>query len=194
MGNGMENAGVLDAVNDMLMQSWRGRIELFPAWPSARNGSFSGLRARGAFIVSAQHCATRGLCGSSRIESLAGANCSLFWPYPSQPSVTEEVSGKLVAVDAGEDSTYHFRTNPGRTYLVAAPPPRPSPLASFSRTPGFLGGQPQQDVVICTSRESCPEEAAKACLSKSWCKGFAVCNAGKSSTAWCGGVKAQLYD
>lgn len=51
--NGLENAGVIDALSEMLMQSWRGYIELFPCWPSSKRGSFERLRARGAFIVSA---------------------------------------------------------------------------------------------------------------------------------------------
>lgn len=44
---------MIDALSEMLMQSWRGYIELFPCWPSSKSGSFERLRARGAFIVSA---------------------------------------------------------------------------------------------------------------------------------------------
>ena len=44
--NGMENAGLIDALNDMLLQSWRGYLEFFPCWPPSKSGSFARGDAR----------------------------------------------------------------------------------------------------------------------------------------------------
>lgn len=114
--NGMENSGVIDALNDMLMQSWRGYIELFPCWPASRPGAFARLRARGAFLVSAAFEPTPLSCGGGggsggigvknsggvngtvRILSEAGAKCGLRSPWSAGRAVTvrEEEGGKAV--------------------------------------------------------------------------------------------------
>ena len=66
--NGLENAGVIDALSEMLMQSWRGYIELFPCWPSSQTGSFERLRARGAFLVSATFDPASGASNSQKLS------------------------------------------------------------------------------------------------------------------------------
>jgi len=63
-------------VHDMLLQSWGGKIRVFPATPS-RWGEvrFQDLRTEGAFLVSAVREKGRTTC--IRIESLAGEPCVL---------------------------------------------------------------------------------------------------------------------
>ena len=53
-GGGVENVGLAQAVNDMLVQSSAGVIFLFPSWPVAERASFVTLRVKGAFLVSSE--------------------------------------------------------------------------------------------------------------------------------------------
>ena len=52
-GAWMESLGVLGVINEMLMQSWDGKVELFPCWPHRINAEFTTLRAEGALLISA---------------------------------------------------------------------------------------------------------------------------------------------
>jgi len=63
-------------VQEMLLQSHRGRLEVFPAIPASwRDVAFTGLRAQGAFLVSAERRAGR----TQRVEIVAekGGVCRL---------------------------------------------------------------------------------------------------------------------
>ena len=54
-GGGIENLnGIPGSINEMLMQSYNGKIRVFPSWPEKRDASFVKLRAYGAFLVSAE--------------------------------------------------------------------------------------------------------------------------------------------
>lgn len=53
MGIWFENFGLPAVVNECLMQSYTGTIQLFPNWPMSTDARFSTLRAVGAFLVSA---------------------------------------------------------------------------------------------------------------------------------------------
>ena len=70
-------AGVLDALNDMLLQSWRGYLQFFPCWPADKAGSFRGMRARGAFAVSASYGVVRqrGTVSDVQVFSESGVRC-----------------------------------------------------------------------------------------------------------------------
>jgi hypothetical protein len=62
------------ALQDMLLQSWGGKIRIFPGIPSHwKNAVFHDLRAEGAFLVSAGH--QDGTTRWARIKSLAGGPC-----------------------------------------------------------------------------------------------------------------------
>lgn len=52
-GGGTENVGIVQAVNDMLVQSNGKFIMLFPAWDRTQDASFSSLLVKGAVEVSA---------------------------------------------------------------------------------------------------------------------------------------------
>jgi hypothetical protein len=91
-GGGVENIGLSQAVNDLLLQSVHGTIRLFPAWPADEPASFTTLRAKGAFLVSAawdpkRHTAT----DVSITATVASPRVSLASPFP--PSVTTAVLG-----------------------------------------------------------------------------------------------------
>ena len=63
-------------VHDMLLQSWGGKIRVFPAVPSVwQDVCYEDLRTEGAFLVSAVR--KGGKTVHIRIESLAGEPCIL---------------------------------------------------------------------------------------------------------------------
>lgn len=63
-------------IHDMLLQSWGGKLRVFPAVPSSwKEISFKDLRTEGAFLVSATR--QGGKTTSIRIESLADEPCLL---------------------------------------------------------------------------------------------------------------------
>ena len=56
-GGGLEQVGATVAIDELLLQSHEGFIVLFPAWERGKGAaSFSTLRTRGAFLVSAYLC------------------------------------------------------------------------------------------------------------------------------------------
>lgn len=72
------NFGGTSGVTEMLLQSHAGQIDLLPALPAAwKSGSFSGLRARGAFVVD---CAWKdGKPTQVRIRSLKGLKPRVYF-------------------------------------------------------------------------------------------------------------------
>jgi alpha-L-fucosidase 2 len=63
-------------IQEMLLQSWDGRIRVFPAAPKAwPEASFAGLRAEGAFLVDAARHGGR--TAWIRVRSLKGEPCFL---------------------------------------------------------------------------------------------------------------------
>ena len=84
-GGGIETAGATIAVNEMLLQSWEGFLRFFPVWPSNESASFVGLRAVGAFVVSAAHLINTGP-GLPRVTNVTvlsevGHNCTVLSPW-----------------------------------------------------------------------------------------------------------------
>ena len=59
MAEGAETQGATQGVNDMLMSSYDGMLRLFSLWPASEDASFTQLRAKGGFIVSAELSASQ---------------------------------------------------------------------------------------------------------------------------------------
>jgi len=77
------NFAAAAGLQEMLLQSYSGTIRLFPAIPAGwRNASFKGLRAEGAFVVSAVR--TNGVVQSVQITADAGGLLSLEDPFGDQ--------------------------------------------------------------------------------------------------------------
>ncbi|TAM83175.1 MAG: hypothetical protein EPN47_06140 [Acidobacteria bacterium] len=67
------------AVNEMLLQSWGGKIRIFPSVPEAwRNVSFNDLRAQGSFLISAEM--VNGEITSASIASPKGGEANVVFP------------------------------------------------------------------------------------------------------------------
>ena len=102
------------AVTDLLLQSDGGAIRLFPAAPEDwRRASFKGLRAEGAFVVSAR--LENGALAEATLLSEKGGTCRLAG-LRGKPDVKDQ-AGAAAAVDfeAGKAS---FPTSPGLTYRL----------------------------------------------------------------------------
>jgi hypothetical protein len=118
-----EQAGALQGINDLMMQSYDGAIVFFPAGWDAGGSSFTSLRARGAFLVSASW-ANGAVDDGIAIVSEAGANCSFANPFPSSPVVHDAGTESAVPFAGAPSSSaagqiYTFPTSKGGRYAIA---------------------------------------------------------------------------
>jgi alpha-L-fucosidase 2 len=85
-----------EAVNLMLLQSFKGELSIFPSYPW-RDGVFEGLRAEGGFIVSSKMKDWK--IESIYIKSLYGNKCTLYLDNNINIiNVKNMINGKLVSV------------------------------------------------------------------------------------------------
>lgn len=106
------NLGVTAVVCELLLQSHDGGIELLPALPAAwAEGSVSGLRARGGFVVDLAW--ERGRLVEATITSTHGEPCRLL-----DPGLAVTGSGSPVATSPDPGGGQRFPTEVGATYVV----------------------------------------------------------------------------
>jgi alpha-L-fucosidase 2 len=102
-------------VQEMLIQSHTGIIHIFPAIPQSwKDVSFTSLRTRGAFLVSAQR--TGGNMGKVGIISETGGICKLKNPFGTTP-YNIKYSWKGEVKSEGEMMTIEFPKN-GKVELI----------------------------------------------------------------------------
>jgi len=109
-GGGIETcSGIPGMVNEMMLQSHRGVIRVFPVFPADERASFRRLRTCGAFLVSAG--IDRGTVGPVLVESERGRPCVIVNPWPGRAvavqrddAAAETVSGEVLRLPtrAGE--------------------------------------------------------------------------------------------
>lgn len=109
--HGIENCSVVpNTLDEMLCMSHGHVLRLFPVWPRERDAAFAGLRAWGAFLVSAE--SRGGVVGEVGIRSERGRRCVVENPWPGREVVVvrdgvaaETVSGTrlVLATCAGEE-------------------------------------------------------------------------------------------
>jgi hypothetical protein len=125
-GGGIEQAGATEAVNSALLQSQEGFLRLFPMVPMDETASFSTLRARGAFLVSARW-ARGAVVAPVAITAAATTtrNCSFlapWWPSATPPRVADAATNATVPSwpDAGAaaDGVFTFSAAPGGAYAI----------------------------------------------------------------------------
>ena len=126
------------AIHEMLLQSHGGTIRVFPALPGAwRNVAFAGLRAEGAFLVSAVR--RDGRVTTVRVESLKGEPARLRVDL-DQPVVSGSGAGRVkserrgewhVALRAGEFVELALRTASAADRAVAPIPHGPGAANPF---------------------------------------------------------------
>jgi alpha-L-fucosidase 2 len=105
------------SLQDMLLQSWGDKINVFPALPKAWDATvFHDLRAEGAFLVSAERKA--GQTRWVRVKSLAGEPCRI------KPGIVGEVkavvAGKPAALKPLANGLYELGLAKGEEALLYA--------------------------------------------------------------------------
>ena len=128
---GMESVGVLQAVADLMMQSTEPYIAVFPLYMPTSSLSFSRLRAKGGFVISAAWSNVTGLISGFEVHSEAGKPCSLRLPFAaSDISVKQQGVSKLfVAVErhATDARRFQFETDTNVTYEINCSHPKKHP-------------------------------------------------------------------
>ncbi len=99
------NFAAAAGVQEMLLQSHHGRIEVFPAVPDSwRDAAFTTLRAQGAFLVSAER--RNGATRRVEIQSERGGPCRLLLPWNGQEfSFAMQPGEKRVLTDESRQQT-----------------------------------------------------------------------------------------
>ena len=116
-GGGIETCGASLAVSEMLLQSHRGYLRFFPVWPRDQPARFGTLRARNAFLVSAE--LNEGVVENVEVLSEKGRDCTIVNPWPGKfPRVTEADDGKSVHTVAGASDKFTFSTRAGGRYRL----------------------------------------------------------------------------
>jgi hypothetical protein len=111
-------------IQSMLLQSWGGKIRLFPAAPAAwPDALFHNLRAEGAFLVSARRAG--GKTRWVRIESLAGEPCLVKPGFDGEPRVAN--GAQRAAIKPLGDGVYEVALAKGES-VVLSPGNDPHPV------------------------------------------------------------------
>lgn len=110
------NLGATSGISEMLIQSHMDYISLIPALPTAwSDGSFSGLKSRGNFEVSANWKNSN--LKSATILSKSGNECIV--DYPGIKDVTvKDSKGKSVTFNVTPEGRIKFNTEKGETYKI----------------------------------------------------------------------------
>jgi len=117
-GGGIETAGIIEAINNMLLQSHDGVIRLFPNWDRRLDAEFKRLRAVGAFLVEARYRAsTRGV-DSFRIFSEKGGRCVLQCPFEGESLRVMRADNRRTVATLQDEELFSFRTHAGMTYEI----------------------------------------------------------------------------
>lgn len=113
-GGGIETlAAVPLTINEMLLQSYEGILQVFPVWDHSRDASFDQLRAYGAFLVSSR--IKGGRVEFVRLISEKGRPCYMENPWPGE-KVQLIRSGRPSEILSG--TRFHFITTPGEKMLI----------------------------------------------------------------------------
>jgi len=102
-----EMIGIAGLIDEFLLQSVQNKIRLFPCWPDDKDAKFTGLRAQGGFIVSAEF--KDGRVASATIESVVDKKLQLLSPWK-----TIYVNGRNAAI--GSDGLVTINTKAGQVF------------------------------------------------------------------------------
>ncbi|NQT40496.1 MAG: hypothetical protein HQ581_23580, partial [Planctomycetes bacterium] len=104
-----EMIGLAGLVNEFLLQSVGHKIRVFPCWPKDEDASFTGLRAQGGFVVSAQQ--KDGKVVKLEIESTIGGKLQLVSPWETirvRDTILKPDDGGMVTLDTRQGEMLVF--------------------------------------------------------------------------------------
>jgi len=102
------NFAFAQGINEMLIRSDKGYIEVFPAVPDSwKNISFSTLRTEGAFLVSGKKA--NGVITQITVKSLAGGTLDIKLPF-----IKYSIKGATNNAISDWDGLTHVETKPGQ--------------------------------------------------------------------------------
>ena len=107
-----EMIGLAGLVDELLMQSVESKIRVFPCWPADQDARFTGLRAQGGFLVSAEQ--KDGRVVKLEITSTVGGKLQLVSPWETirrGGEVLEQGVHGLITLDTQKGETLVFRQN-----------------------------------------------------------------------------------
>lgn len=110
----LEKTAAVETINSMMLQSVDGILHLFPCW-LPEPASFTRLRAKGAFLVTAAYDGKA--VTSLTVESEMGKPCRLWNPWPGK-RVRATENGRPVPVSQ-TGGLVEFATEKGKRYEVS---------------------------------------------------------------------------
>ena len=109
----LEKTAAVETINSMMLQSIDGVLHLFPCWLKSP-ASFTRLRAKGAFIVSAKYDGESVI--SLQIKSEKGNLCKLKNPWPGERVSVNENGCEIDVSFVGDICS--FETEEGKMYEI----------------------------------------------------------------------------
>jgi hypothetical protein len=164
-GGGIETAGIIEAINNMLLQSHDGVIRIFPNWDKTLDAQFKRLRTVGAFLVEARYRSTGRVVDAVRICSEKGNPCVLQSPFDGAGIVVTRGDNRQPVSTVQNEEEFAFRTTAGVTYDIARAEFTPAPAG----TP-VITAQPVSTTVVLPAAATFTVAASGTGLSYQWQK------------------------
>ncbi|WP_179351280.1 glycosyl hydrolase family 95 catalytic domain-containing protein [Winogradskyella vidalii] len=104
------------SLHDMMLQSWGGKIRVFPASPKKwKDVAFHDLRTQGAFLVSAKK--VEGVTEFVSIKSLKGNTCVVHVDFENPKFY---IDGKSVSINQSEDGSYKIDLKQNESVIITS--------------------------------------------------------------------------
>lgn len=110
----LEKTTIVETINSMMLQSVDGVLHLFPCWPD-KPASFTRLRAKGAFVVSAQYDGKQ--VTSLKLTSERGETCRIALPQKDVATAEVRQNGEAIKT-IQKDGILSFTTEAGKEYDI----------------------------------------------------------------------------
>jgi len=121
--HGIEKAGAIEAINNMMLLSDQGVITVFPGWVKNKDAKFVNLREKGAFVISSEYDSNSQEVSFIELLSEAGKPATLAVPWTQGIRITDS-EGNIINVKKGsapnhpETATVTFNTQVGMKYRI----------------------------------------------------------------------------
>ena len=124
---GVESAGALETVNNMLVQMTndgeKDLLRVFPVWPEGTDAEFTRLRTQGAFLVTSEYDAESKTIPYVEILSEKGSTVHFVSPWGNKNISVVDEEGTMIETAHGltantGDLYFTFDTKEGKTYYI----------------------------------------------------------------------------